>query len=609
MTLPRLFGCFALFLVCCAACAAQTTTVGSGSGSGTFQVGSGSGSGTFTFSFTQAVGCLPGPPFYLCAQTNVNLIPNAPVPFGGLFGANGVATPNDFNAPMARITDSATESDNLNRSFVTFDSADVNEFNYDDSFLALRDEEAQALLYAFTPATLQSQRLYPSQPGGGLRIAGSGFYGYTLADKFLYFYQPAASLKLSYYDLTNACNPSCSAPAFAPVTVVLHDFGTDCVSGIPTWLDDGGTDKADDNFFSAAYSFTGVQGTGTDICVYNRSTNSSCHFNTSTGVVSGAGCISTGTVSLPDRFTIHNHKIGRGAGANSQVVIQPTSCLYTLPLSLSATQTIVGTTATMTLQSAYTGTVGAVVIPAGITGPAGASGLATCSRFGCPVTAVAGAVVTYTLSSAPGNFSGVVTGGTTTACGAAQDSPYFWNTATTTMAISATPPNADGSGHWCNGNTHWVNNAGTPGGNYDIRGYTTPTVFTRLIPVGDFPAGGSQVPLDQHCTWGNVDALDTYPVLASTAAYTGAGVQKAWANEIIGINPNGTSPVLRLGHTFITGLSQFFDTQFGLGSVSPDGKFFIFTSDMLGGLGSSSGSGTCTIGATCRADAFVLQLR
>jgi hypothetical protein len=605
----RILRKLAILLTLVSASLAQTTTFGSGSGTGTFTVGSGSGSGTFNLAGSTP-GPTCGPPFYPCANTTVNLIANATTPFGGLFGANSVVTPNDFNAPMTRITDAGTLSDHLDFSFCTYDSADVNEMNADDSFLGLRNCEGgntRVLLYHFVPATMQSSRLYPAQPGGGIIVAGAGFFGYTLADKNLYFFQPINSTQIDYQDLTNACNPTCASPSNPPAApVVLHDFGTDCVSGsgTPTWIDDGSTDKAGDNWFLAAYSFTGGQGTGKDVCLYNRSANNSCHLDTSTGVVSGAGCSSTGTVNLPDRWTIHNVKHSRGASPGYSV-ITPTTCTYTIPLSLAATDTIVGTTATMTLQATYTGTIGAFVTVTGVTGGAGASGL-NCTN--CTVTGVAGAVVTYTLKTSPGNFSGTVTGGQTTACGYGS-SDVFWQDGTTTLLYAAQPPNADGGGHFCNGTTNYFNNAGNPGGNYDIRPYATPTSFSRLIPGGDFPAGGAQAQVDQHCSYNNADSLDTYPIVASTAAFTGAGILKAWTNEIICVNPNGVSPVCRLGHNFITGQSQFFDAQYGLGSTSPDGKFFIFASDWMGGVGSSSGHGTCTIGVDCRADVGVLKLQ
>ncbi|MGC2541496.1 MAG: hypothetical protein WA372_09855, partial [Candidatus Sulfotelmatobacter sp.] len=82
-----------------------------------------------------------------------------------------------------------------------------------------------------------------------------------------------------------------------------------------------------------------------------------------------------------------------------------------------------------------------------------------------------------------------------------------------------------------------------------------------------------------------------------------------WYNEIIAVAADGTDKTWRFGHTFITTKSQRFSTSYAIGSVSQDGKFFMFSSDWMGTLGSESGGKACTIGSDCRGDVFVIELR
>jgi len=77
-------------------------------------------------------------------------------------------------------------------------------------------------------------------------------------------------------------------------------------------------------------------------------------------------------------------------------------------------------------------------------------------------------------------------------------------------------------------------------------------------------------------------------------------------------------PMLRFCHTWASGAQGFNSTP--RGSVSQDGSWFIFESDMQRnangsqgtgsvGLGSNTGGTTCTLGSTCRFDVFLCQLK
>ena len=81
----------------------------------------------------------------------------------------------------------------------------------------------------------------------------------------------------------------------------------------------------------------------------------------------------------------------------------------------------------------------------------------------------------------------------------------------------------------------------------------------------------------------------------------------AWRNEIFLIFQDGT--FRRFAHNLISGQSQDFEAQYAIGTVSQDGRFFSFASDWLGTLGSTSGALSCTVGADCRSDVFVVELK
>jgi hypothetical protein len=125
--------------------------------------------------------------------------------------------------------------------------------------------------------------------------------------------------------------------------------------------------------------------------------------------------------------------------------------------------------------------------------------------------------------------------------------------------------------------------------------------------TSSFPPGIT-VPFDQHQSWNDADPADSVPFLSSTWSTT-SPFPAPWYNEIIAVAADGSSKTWRFAHTFITARSQRFCTKYAIGSVSQDGRFFIFSSDWMGTLGSESGASTCTVGANCRGDVFVAELK
>jgi hypothetical protein len=84
------------------------------------------------------------------------------------------------------------------------------------------------------------------------------------------------------------------------------------------------------------------------------------------------------------------------------------------------------------------------------------------------------------------------------------------------------------------------------------------------------------------------------------------------SNEVIAW-PQTASPtaLMRFGHTFNSALepdSQF-TARYAIGAASSTGRFYMFTTDGDGTLGSTTGSTVCSIEAgTCRNDVFILNL-
>ncbi len=182
-------------------------------------------------------------------------------------------------------------------------------------------------------------------------------------------------------------------------------------------------------------------------------------------------------------------------------------------------------------------------------------------------------------------------------------SPYFWQIGTTN--VNSCGEGGKCSGHWTEGYSHWVNNNDSPLSDHVIRSFSEPTSVTNLI--NSFPAGVT-TDFDQHQSWNNVDPADTLPFLSSTFSTT-SPFPGPWYNEIIAVAADGSGKTWRFAHSFITARSQSFSTLHAIGTVSQDGKFFVFSSDWLGELGSESGATTCTIGSNCRGDVFVVELR
>lgn len=126
-------------------------------------------------------------------------------------------------------------------------------------------------------------------------------------------------------------------------------------------------------------------------------------------------------------------------------------------------------------------------------------------------------------------------------------------------------------------------------------GKITELIYPNPLPLQfDYPL---------HFTWSNDLPGDTTPVCASNYNYEGeSSIDRPYAGEIFCIETDGTtSTIWRFAHNRAKWVQPFFNTQ-PSGSISRDGRWFLFTSDWDGELG---------VGADGmpRSDVFILKLR
>jgi hypothetical protein len=114
---------------------------------------------------------------------------------------------------------------------------------------------------------------------------------------------------------------------------------------------------------------------------------------------------------------------------------------------------------------------------------------------------------------------------------------------------------------------------------------------------------------DLHISWNNVDADDSSPACLSTYRRdnpnlpgTPLKVVGPWENEILCVETDRKdSRVWRFAHTYSTAQNGFWSSP--RGNVSPDGRFYMFTSDWEDQLGRAPGT------SSYRTDVFIVELK
>jgi len=113
---------------------------------------------------------------------------------------------------------------------------------------------------------------------------------------------------------------------------------------------------------------------------------------------------------------------------------------------------------------------------------------------------------------------------------------------------------------------------------------------------------------DSHFSWNNTDADDSTPVCFSTyrpdnpmLPGSTPRVSGPWENEIDCAETDGkSSKIWRFAHTYSTARNGFWSTP--RGNISPDGRFFMFTSDWEDQLGRQPNG-------QYRSDVFIVELK
>jgi len=150
------------------------------------------------------------------------------------------------------------------------------------------------------------------------------------------------------------------------------------------------------------------------------------------------------------------------------------------------------------------------------------------------------------------------------------------------------------------GYSHFVNTSGfLDGMNLLIRPFSNINNFTPLVSPLPNPHQWTQ---QKHFSWSNANSSDTNPVCGSTWTDNADGaITTPWEGEIFCLETDGAaSTIWRFAHNRASGYTKFFNTQ-PLGSVSQDGRFFLFTSDWDEQVGISSNN-------VPRSDAWIVKL-
>ena len=196
------------------------------------------------------------------------------------------------------------------------------------------------------------------------------------------------------------------------------------------------------------------------------------------------------------------------------------------------------------------------------------------------------------------NGSYMVVVPTVSSCSACGSDNFFWQIGTTNVVRNTT----SSGGHFTEGNNHWIN--AVFGGNFKIRLFSSLSTASTVVPTP--PSGIVQV-FDNHFGW-EPGPNDTNP-FCGTSYTTNVPVPNApWYNEVMCVDP-GSGTTYRFAHTFTTAKSHRFNDLQAIGAVSQDGRFYMWSSDWMGTLGSESGASTCTVGVDCRGDVFVVELQ
>ncbi len=582
---------------------------------GQFVSGGGAvGSGVSTWG-----GLTCGPPGYLCSRLDLNIANNPAVPpsvgannctagslntCGNLLGRNTVVADPDFGSRIVRITDANLDPAQPNSTVGAScgGSQGAMTLNVDSTMLVVCNTSGRSYPMTFNSTSMQAALLY---------VGASGFpNGYFVGNNLIWSRKnPFLGYVLAGTAIQGFCFADLVAglcPIAGPLDTVtppsvgngriftVYDFtssnkclGTTIFPGgfSPDWTNFG-QPSANDTSFNAAYSYD-ISGTAN---VTNGSTD-----------VTWAG-----GAQFAKRYKAGNTLLLGG------VTYHITSINSVTDITITAAYAGATGTAAYTLKGFQgTGVNAVVYVPGpGCTMLNTETGAMT-SDFSTDGTI--GITDRWTLhdsfASAGSTYSFLgSTSCLSASCPTGSILPYIWQIGTTTVRGCS---GIGCAGHYTEaaGYNKFINNGTNPWQDtFNLRSFSSPAT-----PGCFFSCGGSATPAglappwDNHPSWNNVDPADSMPFVTSSFSPT-TPFPAALYNEIFAVNP-GSGAISRFAHNFITERSQTFITQQGIGQVSQDGRFFLFSSDWLGTLGSTSGAATCTVGTNCRGDAFVVELK
>jgi hypothetical protein len=266
-----------------------------------------------------------GPPLYSCAaSTNPSTVVQLPVtlpswtastgPNAGnpLYGAGVSATTNEFGSPtiIFRLTDLSTNCNPNAATLLTSGqvtnsgSGDETHFNVNSTLVVLGSTGDWICPEAVSTANGQ---LSFSRIDNNFYFPGtvnSVVPSFNASTPNLMYAQNGSQIQS--YDFTGF-GPTATAPNpanefdFASANCLLKTAKAYTV----TWADHITNSKyPPDSMFGGAFSNAGIQNTGFDVVAYKPGSGCS-HYNTKTGVISGDWG-TTGSISIPDRFLVHN---------------------------------------------------------------------------------------------------------------------------------------------------------------------------------------------------------------------------------------------------------------------------------------------------------------
>ncbi len=175
---------------------------------------------------------------------------------------------------------------------------------------------------------------------------------------------------------------------------------------------------------------------------------------------------------------------------------------------------------------------------------------------------------------------------------------YSWDLATLGVTACANRSDPDCGGYWAIGSNSFINSRSRYD-DMDIVKRPFNNIWLISSLFYPFP-NPSYWGMQKHFSWSNVDQNDSVPVCGSDYGYDD-DIDEPFAEEIFCIETDGgASTVWRFAHNRALYISPFFQTQ-PLGSVSRDGRFYLFGSDWDAQLGLAPDG-------TPRSDIFIVKL-